>query len=164
MNKAIFGMLGGLALMAGSVFAWQSGAIGPTNNVLGMRLEGKWALDRELTARLDPNRPGMLPAVLQFDRDDRILDQLRVLSPRFKSERIYMGGLMWIDGMQHPYIVENEGGDSHLVVLMPTRDDPAAIYMTTYICMAASRDRTLDILFLGGDRPNESAAAFDRVK
>jgi hypothetical protein len=163
MNKAIVGMLGGLALMAGSVYAWQTGVVGKYDNMLSTRLDGKWALDRELTARLDPDRPGMLPAIMEFRRDDRIVAQLRVLSERFKSPRIYMGGMMWIDDMQHPFIVENESGDSHLVILTPTRDDPAAVYMTTYICMAASRDAKTDLLFIGGDRPNESAAAFERI-
>jgi hypothetical protein len=163
MKKSTITVLATVGLLVGSAFALQFSDASSKENLLLSRLEGQWLVNMDITQRLDSGRPTLPPKTVEFVKSDKVLDQLRALSPRFKSASVVMGGTMKINETAHPFVIESEQGNSHLVILNPERGDPIGQIVTAFICMAPSRDMTKDLLFLGGDTPRESAAAYDRT-
>jgi hypothetical protein len=162
MKISTLGLIGAVGLLAGSAFAWQIGSATSKDNILLTRLQGAWMIDMDITSRLDPFGPFAAPKHFEFVRSDKVLAELRNASPRFKSDAIFMGGMMKMDGVEHPFVVENEHGNSHLIILTPERGDIIGSFVAVYICMAPARDPNNDLLFVGGDSPRESAAAYGR--
>src|SRR4051812_27059674 len=61
MNKKLFGALGAVAILAGAAVAFQFAVSSPpSENLVAQRIEGRWVLDADITARLDAQR-GFLP-------------------------------------------------------------------------------------------------------
>jgi len=164
MKKSTITVLATVGLLVGSAFALQFSDSASKENLLLSRLEGQWVINSEISYRLEPGRPTLAPKTVEFAKSDKVLEQLRLLSPRFKSDIVVMGGTMKMNGESHPFVIESEKGFSHLVILHPERGDPIGQIITAYICMAPARDTMKDLLFMGGNNPRESSAAFDRVK
>lgn len=163
MKLSTITVIAAVGVLAGSVFALQFGDPATKENLLLSRLEGQWTVNVDISGRLEPGRPQLPPKMVEFVKSDKVLDQLREASPRFKSEAVVMGGTMKLNGESHPFVIESERGNSHLVILTPQRGDPIGTIVTAFICMAPARDTMKDLLFLGGNNPRESAAAYDRT-
>jgi hypothetical protein len=164
MNKTILTTLGALGLLAGAAWAFQFAGSTTRENVIAARLEGKWLINTDVTDRLDSGRQVTPPRSIEFVRNDRVVAQLRAESPRFQNDVIYMGGTMKINGSEdHWFVITNEYGNAHVVILTPTLRDPIGAIMPVNINLVCSRDLTRDMLFLGGDLARDSAAAYDRM-
>ena len=164
MKLSTITVIAAVGVLAGSVFALQFSDAATKENLLLSRLEGQWLINVDISQRLEPGRPILPPKTVEFVKSDKVLEQLRLLSPRFKSATIVMAGTMKMNGEAHQFVIETEQGNSHLVILHPERGDPIGTIVTAFICMAPARDTMKDLLFLGGDSPRESSAAYDRTK
>jgi hypothetical protein len=165
MNMKLLGALGAIAILAGASLAFQLGAQPATQgNLIASRLGGAWTMDRALTARLD--QQGMIPPyTVEFAQaDDSVLKAILRDYPRLQSESIYMWGKASMDGDTSWFILTSFFGNASLVFFEPT---PRGVVMDpepVSINMAVSRFPAKDILFLGGDHPMKSAAAYVRMK
>lgn len=162
MKLSTITILGAVGLLAGTVYAFQFVEAGSKESLLLSRLEGQWVINPDISTRLEPGRPSLPPKTVEFVKSDKVLDQLRAASSRFRSDAIVMAGTLKLNAEEHPFVIESERGNSHLVILTPQRGDAIGTYISVFICMVPARDTTKDLLFLGGDNPRESSAAYDR--
>jgi len=165
MNKNMLGAFGAIAVLAGAALAFQlSGSANPVkDNLVAQRLEGRWMLDADITARLDPQRGFQPPRAFEFTKDDVVMKKLVSEYPRFQSLPIHLGGTAFQGTEKHWFVLYSEDGNNNLVLFTPTREGPLGEPHYLNVNMALSRDATKDLLFVGGDVPRESAAAYGRM-
>jgi hypothetical protein len=163
-NTKFLGALAALAVLAGVAVAIQfSGSAPPTKLIMVDRLPGTWVLDADITARLDPQRGFTPPRGFEFVKDDTILPKLQAAYPRFKNESIYLSGTANMGPDKHWFILLSSFGNTELVLFTPTREGPVGEPHYLNVNMAYSRDPAKDLLFVGGDVPRDSAAAYAHV-
>jgi hypothetical protein len=163
MNSKILGAIGAIAVLAGAAVAFQFASVSANDNVIASRLEGRWVVDTDVTARLDPDPAATPPRSLQFSKDDAAWKQVQQLYPRLQGEFVYMGGTAQIGANKHVFAVLSKAGNSLMWVFTPSRAEVPGEPHQVFINMVCSRDRTKDLLFLGGDTARESAVAYKRL-
>jgi hypothetical protein len=164
LDKKILSALAALAVLTGAAVAFQfTGSAAPAKLIMVDRLPGTWVLDADITARLDPQRGFVPPRGFDFVKDDAILPKLQAAYPRFKNETIYLSGTATMGADKHWFILMSSSGNTELVLFTPTREGPLGEPHYLNVNMAYSRDPARDLLFVGGDVPRDSAAAYARV-
>lgn len=161
-SKKMLGALGALAVLAGVTLAFQF-ASAPPQNVLCARLEGRWLVDAEITAKLDPAPDAKLPRAVDFTKDESVFKKILAVYPRLSSESPLTSGTAVLNGEKHYYILLTQNGDSHLLMFLATREEPVGEPHSVHVAMGCSRNAEKDMLFLGGDLARESAACYTRV-
>lgn len=158
----VLSAVGALAVLAGAGWAFQfAGAT--KQNVIATRLEGRWLVDAEITAKLDPAPDSKLPRALDITKDDAVFKKITEVYPRFQTVEPYMSGTAVLNGDKHYFVLMNQEGNSHIVLFTATRENPVGEPHSVHIAMACSRDSGKDMVFLGGDLARESAACYTRV-
>jgi hypothetical protein len=164
MNKKILGAISALAILAGAAVAFQFASASTTNeNIIAARLEGRWVVDTDITARLDPDPAATPPRSLEFARDDQVWKQLQQTYPRYQNDAIYMAGTAILAGTKHWFVVMNKNGNALLMLFTPTRGQESGEPHQVFINMVCSREKAKDLLFLGGNLARESAVAYKRL-
>jgi len=155
-----------LCAVAVATVAWAAAdltVVSDPSNIVSNRLVGRWVLDPELSRRLDPERASTEPAKLEFTSDDAVLTRLGNYSERLQSDRIFAAGMVKTNGKPHPYILVNVSGNMSLVWFRPDgKGNLIGESETKSVSIAIARDRTKDLLFLGGDTARGASAAFSR--
>jgi hypothetical protein len=164
MNKKLLGALGAVAILAGAAVAFQFAVSSPpSENLVAQRIEGRWLLDADITARLDAQRGFMPPRVFEFAKDDVVVRKLVAAYPRFQGMPIFTGGTAVMNGEKHWFLLTGDYGNTTLMLFTPVRDEPMGDPHYLDVNMALSRDSAKDLMFIGGDFPRDSAAAYKRM-
>jgi len=158
----ILGAISAVAVLASVALAFQSSASPADDNLIAARLPGRWVLDATITDRLEAPRGFQPPRGFEFTKDDMVLKKLLPVYPRFASETIYLAGTAHVGADKHLFVLTNDKGNNHLVLFTVTSDGPVGQPHYYNISMACARDTMKDLLFIGGDVPRESAAAYSR--
>jgi hypothetical protein len=165
MKIKLFSALAAAALLAGAALAIQyTGSAPMQDNLIAKRLPGQWVIDARITAQLDPQSDLMAPRTWEFTSDDTVLRKLVTAYPRFGTDTIYLSGTAHMGSELHWFVITSDFGNNHLVLFTPTRDGAVGEPHYFAINMVASRKTSLDLLFIGGDYPRESAVAYDRMR
>jgi hypothetical protein len=164
MNKKLLGALGAVALLAGAAVAFQFAVASPPSaNLVAQRIEGRWILDADITTRLDPQRGFQPPRAFEFAQDDVVMRKLMAAYPRYQGMPIFTGGTAVYGTEKHWFVLTGDYGNTTLVLFTPVRDDPMGDPHYLDVNMALSRDPSRDLMFIGGDFPRDSAAAYKRM-
>jgi hypothetical protein len=164
MNKKFVGALGAVAILAGAAVAFQFAVSAPpTENLVAQRLEGRWVLDADITARLDAQRGFMPPRALDFVKDDVVMRKLVAAYPRFGGMPIFTGGTAVMGAEKHWFVLTGDYGNTELMLFTPDREEPMGDPHDLQVNMALSRDPAKDLMFIGADFPRASAAAYRRT-
>ena len=165
MKIKLFSALAAAALLAGAALAIQfTGSAPVQDNIIAKRLPGQWVIDARITDQLDPQRGMLAPRMWEFTSDETILRKLVAAYPRFGTDTIYLSGTALMGSELHWFVITSDFGNNHLVLFTPTRDGTVGEPHYLAINMVASRKAMLDLLFIGGDYPRESAVAYDRMR
>ena len=133
-------------------------------NVVASRLLGTWRIEPKLTERLMGKSTHKVKTV-KITSDPKVLEQIpakwsAMLAPR----GIYLAGHLLLNGHQRlPFVLSSRGGNPHIVFFQPLGKDPVGNAESFYLMLAQGRDRTRDLLFLGGDMPHEPFMALERT-
>jgi hypothetical protein len=161
-KMTILGAISAVLVLAGVALAFQTSASPADDNLIAERLPGRWVLDATITDRLEAPRTVQPPRGFEFTQDDMVLKKLLVTYPRFATETIYLSGTAHIGQEKHWFVLTNDKGNNHLVLFNATSDGPVGQPHYYNISMACARDTMKDLLFIGGNVPRESAAAYCR--
>ena len=164
MNKKLLGAIGAVAVLTGAAVAFQfASASAPSENLVAQRIEGRWILDADITARLDAQRGFQPPRAFEFAKNDMVVRTLMAAYPRFLGVPIYTGGTSVMGTEKHWFVLTGDYGNTTLMLFTPDRSEPMGDPHYLEVNMALSRDPAKDLMFIGGDLPHESAAAYRRM-
>ncbi len=169
--KVIAAVFGVSLLLSVAVVAWAALRVEPDKeNVVAGRLEGKWKLNAELTARLFDAKTAesMAKNSYEFRSDPTVAAKIPEKYNDFlKDKQVYMAGTFKSgrgDGQERPFLLVSHKGNPHLVYFRPTRDDPLGDAESFNLVIVPAKDKANDLLFVGGDFNNQPFAAYDRVR
>lgn len=130
--------------------------------IVASRVQGSWKLEVATSDRLDPKRPAGAAKEITFTDNPGVLAGLQAHSDRFKNREIFGSGIVNVDGKTHPYILVGEHGGTSVVWFTGNEagTDPVAKATTNTLAIAVGRDRSADLLFLGGDTRGTPAVAY----
>lgn len=134
-------------------------------NIVSGLIEGTWVPDEALDTRLG-NRPGSLR--MEFVRDDTIAKQIPAKYEEFLGKKIIFaaGTALWKEGdavvARGPFLVIEQSGNPHVVMFRPRGDEPLGDAESGNVVLVRAKERSGDILFLGGDTAGERFRAFRR--
>ena len=134
-------------------------------NIVASRIEGKWAAAAALTERLTGNRPDRESpqGEVEFTVDPSVAEKLPAKYDLFLEKKtIYLAGTMKIKGSEHPFILIGLNGNPHVVWFRQRNGDPMGDAESFNVMLAAARDRSKDLLFIGGDFANSPFRALQR--
>lgn len=170
-GKVIAAVLAVALSVSTAVIAWAALRVEPDKeNVVASRLEGKWKLNAELTARLfDAQRAeSMSKDSYEFRPDPTVAATVpEKYSEFFKDKQVYMAGTFKSSrggGQEQPFILVSHKGNPHLVYFRPKGEDPMGDAESFNLVIVPAKDRANDLLFVGGDFNNQPFAAYDRVR
>ena len=152
------------AVLAVSVFAWAGVEVkSDKKNIAADRLEGGWALHKTITKRLKGGDAASLDR-LTFRMDSSIAEKIPAMYDKFfKDRQIYAAGTLKMKDKEFPFVLIALGGCPHVIYFREKGADPLGDAESFYIMLAAAKDKASDLLFVGGDMPSESFAAFERA-
>jgi hypothetical protein len=137
------------------------------DNVVGSRLEGKWARDPVLTERLTgemPNRGNRMS--FEFKSDTTVAEKIPEKFNKFLADKkIYLAGMMTTaDGKQYPFLLIELKGNPHVVYFRERDGDPMGDAESFNVMLAVAHEKKNDLLFIGGDFNNQPFTAYSRAK
>ena len=169
--KVIASVLGVALLLSAAVVAWAALRVEPDKeNVVAGRLEGKWKLNAELSARLldAKTAESMAKDSYEFRSDPTVAAKVpEKYNDFFKDKQVYMAGTFKSsrsDGQEWPFILVSYKGNPHLMYFRPKGDDPMGDAESFNLVIVPAKDKANDLLFVGGDFNNQPFAAYDRVR
>jgi hypothetical protein len=170
-RRIIAAVLGSVLTLFAAVVAWAALRVEPDKeNVVASRLEGKWKLNAELTARLFDFKTAESMATNSYEfRPDPIVGAKvpEKYNEFLKDKQVYMAGTFKSrrsDGQEQPFILVTHKGNPHLVYFRPKGDDPMGDAESFNLVIVPAKDKANDLLFVGGDFNNQPFAAYDRVR
>ncbi len=141
------------------------------SSVIAKYLPGEWESDKDVTERLGKRHAKMQ---LSIKDDPSALEQLNKELPSKLVEAISeyplwgVGHCTWRkDGVtiaESPYLLAEVKGNYYMVVFRERDGNPVGDSESGLVSFALGKDRTRDLLFMGGDFPNEPYRAFHRVQ
>jgi hypothetical protein len=162
LRKALLPALA-LATIVTTALAFQIVVKADAQNVVAARVAGAWKVEPTITKRLDPDHPNGTIGQITFYENATVLADLVSQAPRFKELQVFSSGNVSVDGAAHPYLIYNENGNMKVMWFVPNDTSPIGRSETKTLQVAVSRDRTQDILILGGDVRGEPSSAFLRA-
>lgn len=170
-GKFVASVFGVGLLVSAAVVAWAALRVEPDKeNVVAGRLEGKWKLNAELTARLldAKTAESMAKNSYEFCSDPNVATKVpEKYNDFFKDKQVYMAGTFKSsrdDAQERPFILVSHKGNPHLVYFRPKGDDPMGDAESFNLVIVPAKDKANDLLFIGGDFNNQPFAAYDRVR
>ncbi len=137
-------------------------------NVVSGRLEGKWQPQVPLTKRLvgDVFQPSTsTPDDVSFRTEQSVVQTIPEKYEEFlKETTIYMAGIMTRHNKDYPFILIELFGNPHIVYFRERDADPMGDAESFNVMLASAKDKTNDLLFIGGDFSNEPFSAYQRAK
>ncbi|MHC4644490.1 MAG: hypothetical protein ACYTBJ_03235 [Planctomycetota bacterium] len=135
-------------------------------NVVSGRLEGKWQPHVPLTKRLlgDVFQPSAsTPDCISFRTEQSVVQTIPEKYDEFlKDTTIYMAGMMTRHNKDYPFILIELFGNPHIVYFRERDGDPMGDAESFNVMLASAKDKTNDLLFIGGDFSNEPFEAYER--
>lgn len=140
-------------------------------NVVASRLEGTWqphpGLTKRLTGDVKP-RPRELPFAgnITFESDSSVAEKLPDEHAELFIERsmtIYLAGYAKSAGESYPFVVTHLHGNPHVLIWIERDGDPFGNGESFNVMIAVAGNKRNDVLFVGGDRNNQSFSAYERA-
>ena len=120
-------------------------------NVVSNRIMGAWRVDGAATERLGGGKSSGLDSV-SFRADSRVAERIPEKYGKFlDGRRIYAAGRLTLKGKDHPFILIVHAGNPHVVWFRERDGDPMGDAESFNVMLAAGRDASTDMLFIGQD-------------
>ncbi len=130
-------------------------------NVAASRLIGTWKVNKTLSTRLWGE--DILKREYVFTEDDSVAAKIpEKYKEFFKDKQIYLAGTVKINTETHPFLLIENKGNPHLVYFRELDGDPMGDAESFNLSLIPARDKTQDLLFIGGDFNNQPFMAYDR--
>ena len=120
-------------------------------NVVSNRMMGAWQVDRSATERLLGRKSSGLDSVSFRARSDVVGRVPEKYGKFLDGKRIYAAGLLTLKGKDHPFILIVHAGNPHVVWFRERDGDPMGDAESFNVMLAAGRDASTDMLFIGQD-------------
>jgi hypothetical protein len=136
-------------------------------NIVVPRIGGAWVPHDDLSQRLtggkiDKEFPK--EEKIEFIIDEAVAKKIpEKYDEFFKDYRVYAAGTMKFKGAELPFVLIALGGCPHVVFFRERGGDPMGDTESFYVMLAAAKDKSKDLLFIGGDMPASTFAAFQRA-
>lgn len=135
-------------------------------NIVAIRLEGTWEFAPELTKKLQGSRGARLRS---FKLDPNVLKNAKLrpeVEQLLSKEPIYAAGHLTEnnEAEKYPFVLTCRKGMPYVFYFLPVGGDPFGNPESFYVFVAAGRDRKSDLLWVGGDTPDEAFSAFQRTE
>lgn len=128
-------------------------------NVVSSRLEGRWAVNSEISTRLGRNRG----EEIEFQSNNSITSEIPLkYEAFFKDRTIYMAGIFTMRETEHPFLLIEHKGNPHIVYFRDRNGDPLGDAESFNVMLAPAKVSQNDLLFIGGDFNNQPFTAYNR--
>lgn len=151
-----------LIAAGGTLVAYHFTKAPVVENLVALRLPGKWTLDQEISNRLDSARVTPAPKTVEFTSDEKTLAKVKEGSTRWNDEVVYLSGTAKIEGEEDRLFLLVCHDGNPLVVFL-NASEPVAEVRSMNVGVALAREPAKDVLLLGGYVLRESAAAYGRA-
>jgi len=141
-----------------------------SDSILARRLEGTWQVEAGLTRRLIGGDEAPPRLTFSFTSDPQVAwtvpgkyDEI------FKGKAIYMAGTFSRTRGEaqpepaRPFVLIEHNGNFHLVWFRERDGDPMGDAESNIVAFAPARQKENDLLFIGGDHPEERFLALGRL-
>lgn len=130
-------------------------------NAIAPALVGSWQLDDGLAERLG-GRTNVQR--FEFRADAQFVGRIpAAIAAKLRDLPLYQEGTMLKDGVAHPYVLTVLDGNPMIVWFRERDGDPLGDAESFLVAIARAKQRSDDVLLLGGDTAEEPMAAFRRA-
>jgi hypothetical protein len=145
----------GIGMLATLAYAWQRTA---TSNAVAKHLAGTWAVDREITARLDPDSRLAQFNTMTFTDDSSVMKRLGDISARLKNMNLITSGTLTLEGTNFPYVLAEKEGMTTLIWFHQGEETKVGDPVARIASVIVAKVPTNDLLFLGADEGARNAS------